>query len=226
MQEKKVKFLSKVVQSGSWKGRRCFLIGGGPSLKCFKPARIENELTIGINKSIIKFNPTINYSMDIKFHDSLLTLDSTDPEGMLIKERWNNYKGIKVFLRLTPKQLYMQEVYLVEKIHKRTISFDLDKGIYPGGNSGFGALMLAIALGANPIYLLGYDLKTTENRTHWHNGYPHQDSVEVFSKKLDKYKRCFERYAPKIAEKGVDVINLNLESNLECFSKNSFANII
>ena len=63
------KFITDVLNSDSWKGKRCFIIGGGPSLSDFDFDILKDELTIGINKTLIQFSPTLNYSMDKRFYD-------------------------------------------------------------------------------------------------------------------------------------------------------------
>jgi hypothetical protein len=80
------KYIGEVIQSGAWKDKRCFLIGGGPSLAHFNPALIDNELKIGVNKAFMKFNPDINYAMDLKFFDQLVAPKPEDPEGKETKE--------------------------------------------------------------------------------------------------------------------------------------------
>ena len=95
------------------------------------------------------------------------------------------------------------------------MSKDITHGIYGGNNSGFGALMLAIALGANPIYLLGYDMKI-ESKTHWHSGYPNQNA-EKLRNRLLIFKKQFEEFANPIKKLGIDIVNLNPNSALSCF---------
>ncbi|MDP2141286.1 MAG: hypothetical protein Q8L20_10790 [Gammaproteobacteria bacterium] len=40
------------------------------------------------------------------------------------------------------------------------------------GNSGAGAISLAIARGATRVILLGYDLKHSQGKRHWHGNHP------------------------------------------------------
>jgi hypothetical protein len=116
---------------------------------------------------------------------------------------------------------------LVNSLSDKAISFDLEKGIWAGSNSGFGALMLAIALGCTKIGLLGYDLKidSTNNKTHWHNGYDFQQ-VDSLQTKLERFKMCFEEFSDSIAKLGIDVINLNSDSDLKCFRKDSISTFL
>ena len=87
----------EVLPDKSWKGQRCFIIGGGESLKDFDFSKLKGELTIGINRAFEKHYCTINFSMDRQFYEWLIN-------GKLGKEalrKWNAYKGYKVFCRMT-----------------------------------------------------------------------------------------------------------------------------
>ena len=130
----------------------------------------------------------------------------------------------EIFRRI--KKLNYEGVYLVKKRVSNEISFDLNEGIVGNSNSGLGAMMLAIALGANPIYLLGYDMYIKGDRTHWHEGYPNQDRGKIYDGKLKKYIRRLKEFAPQIEEKGVKIINLNPESALKCFSFDILENVL
>ena len=217
----KALYITDILSSDSWKDRRCFLIGGGPSLSSFDFSLIEDELTIGINKSFVKFPTTINYAMDMGWYDRISDSCSTDTERIKLHQQWLDYKGIKVFLK-RPRFKLDTSVYVIDDTKKKTLSFDLKNGIFGGNNSGFGALMLAIALGATKIGLLGYDMgvDSKDKKTHWHNGYQNQrfDSMQG---KLDKFKTCFEESALLINSTEIKVINLNPNSGLDCFSKES-----
>lgn len=219
--------VTNVFPTGSWKGKRCFLIGGGPSLENFNPALLQNELVIGINKAFLKFDSTINYAMDMKFFNYVTKPPVNGELGRIIKEKWESYKGIKLFLQVAPKFDFGDGIMVVKRLPTRQISLDLNKGIFSGTNSGFGALMLAIALGSTQIGLLGYDLKVDLERekTHWHHGYPNQ-TPRSLQKKLDKFRLEFEEFAPRIKELGIEVVNLDLDSALTCFSKKPLEEVL
>lgn len=219
--------ITDVLPTGAWKGKTCFIIGGGPSLVDFDFRQIRNKLTIGINKSFTKFSTTVNYAMDDRFYD-LITFPENGGDSKL-HEQWLAYKGIKVFLRHSVRVRYDNSVHFVHSLHSSVLSLDLKQGIWGGNNSGFGAVMLACALGCSHIGLLGYDLKiqkkSKEIVTHWHGGYSLKKNSS-FQNKLDKFKKCFDDFAPTIAQQGISVVNLNLDSALTCFPKDSIENFL
>lgn len=213
--------ITEILSNNIWKGKTCFLIGGGPSLKDFDFSLIENELTIGVNKAFTIFPTTINYAMDKRFHDMTTSDD--------LHQQWVAYKGIKLFLRRGTKSRFDEDVYVVNGLPEKGLSLDLHQGIWGGNNSGFGALMLAICLGATRIGLLGYDLKVQKKQkgieTHWHGGYG-LGRAKSFQSKLDKFRMCFEEFSSVIAKQGISVVNLNSNSALGCFPKDSIENFL
>jgi hypothetical protein len=225
----KITELHTVMDSASWKNKRCFLLGGGPSLRTFNFDLLKNEMVIGINKAFLKFSSQINYIMDQKLYDYLTLQCNGDVRRKQIQEAWNNYIGVKLFFH-SAINLERDDVIFIRRKVKRELSSDIQEGIFGGSNSGFGALMLAIALGCNPIYLLGFDMKIDEHggedkMTHWHEGYYNQ-VPSVFKQKLKQFSTVFEEFAPKIAEAGFNVINLNLDSGLECFPKGEVKKVL
>jgi len=223
----KARNISTILPSGAWKRKTCFLIGGGPSLEKFDFSFLNNELSIGINKSFV-FHPQVNYAMDARFYDLVAHPTKGDGELLRLHEDWEKYKGIKVFARGSKKLVFDPSVYYVDILPKKSLSFDLSKGIWPGNNSGFGALMLAIALGCRRIGLLGFDLKVKEEKgrkkTHWHKGYSYSSSN--LERKLDAFRKCFEEFYSTIAGQGIKVVNLNPDSALQCFEKMSLENFL
>ena len=151
--------ISDKLKSNSFEGKRCFIIAGGESLQGFDCNRLSNDLSVGINKAFQFYrDSTVNYSMDQDLYDKIHDGRLSNHSGLDVLEKWNEYRGIRVFLcPLTQKQ-FSKDVYLVKRTHSDIVSKDPSYGIYPGRNSAVGALMLAISLGANPIYLLGYDM--------------------------------------------------------------------
>lgn len=204
----------------SWSNQRCFILAGGPSLSGFDYTRLNNELTIGINKSFKYYpNATINYSMDPAFYDDMRNnkLDSTDPSSNLWM-KWLEFRGTRIFLSpMERKEDFGKEVYLIRRQWKPSINRnDLDEGIYGGKNSGLGAIMLAAALGSKQIFLLGYDMKVQGQKTHNHDGYPNRN-VQSFSQHLTEYCQEIWNMSDLLMMAGIEVINLTPDSALRCF---------
>jgi len=210
--------ITEIFTKDSLKDQPCYIVGGGVSVKQFDLSKLDNKMTIGINKAFQFYpNVKINYSMDSDFYEGMKSgrYNDSDPSKETIWDTWIKYQGKRIFLAPMERKKYGEEVYLIRRQPGPKISRNLEDGIYGGQNSGLGALTLAIALGANPIYLLGYDMKA-DVKTHWHNGYPGRD-INDFREKLLRYRNEIETLALQIKQMGIVVFNLNLESGLRCF---------
>ncbi len=216
--------ISTIMKSGMWSGRRCFIIGGGPSVKEINLDKLNGELVIGINKAFVHKQVIVNYAMDHNFYESLVH-PCKDQMSIQLSNLWRSFGGIKLFLK-RESDVY-DGVYTIKKIDKKVISYDPAIGIYSGSNSGFGAMMFAISLGCKHIGLIGYDMKIDRlnDRTHWHDGYPHSKTMsrkEVLDseeRKLSKFMKEFDEFAPTINNSKIKVMNLNPNSDLCCFEK-------
>jgi hypothetical protein len=163
--------------------------------------------------------------MDSEFYNGLKVHKYDEHNKIDLWSKWLSFKGIRVFL--TPMEIkeFGKEVYLVRRNWKPSINREnLDNGIYGGRNSGLGAISLAIALGANPIYLLGYDMQAI-NSTHWHGGYDNR-KIEDFNRKLQEYKDEISKFALLIDTYNIQIFNLNRDSSLKCFTPSNIDNIL
>jgi hypothetical protein len=203
--------LRNVIPDGAWDGRRCFIVGGGPSLKGFDWSLLKGELTIAVNRSFEYFDPTILFSADPRFWrwcwDGSLGAKTT--------ALFNKFKGTKVGVDNT----------LVFPASVKTVKgaaqwgWSLADGIATGGNSGYAALNLAVCLQADPIYLLGFDMEGKDGEQAWfHDGYPTKNSGRVYA----EYAEVFSMRAQSLKERGVRVVNLNPASKLDCFEFGEF----
>lgn len=221
------KNISEILPPGCWSGQKIMILGGGPSMRGLRFDQMPIGLKIGVNKAFVDYPVNVNYSMDKRFFDELTYPQKNDPKNADLRQKWATFSGVKVFLRVDRRDTFGPSVFLVENVPQKVISYDLVMGIYGGTNSGFGAMMLAIALGCTTIGLLGYDMKVDveHKRTHWHDGYYHQrvrtidDELTSMQMKLNSFREEFEEFAGAIRNCGVQVYNLNRDSALDCFPK-------
>lgn len=208
--------ISEVLPDGSWRGKPAFIVGGGPSLSEFDCSRLKGRRTIGVNLAFLKFDPTVIFSMDTRCLNWILskTYDAKYP-GCLA--RFNASAAYKVWLLTYVASLredvFIAPVYRNYESGLKGITFNSAEGICHGNNSGYGALNLALCLGANPIYLLGFDMRHVGDRTHWHKGHP----VPQPKAHVDGFVKYFQAAAPKIKARGIRIVNLTPGSALDCF---------
>lgn len=215
-----------VFKPNAWVGKRCFITAGGPSLAGFNYRRLANEKTIAINRSFELYNASIVYCMDVSFHINIMSGIMDNYTNTYYKKAWLAYNGTKVFL--SPQSKYNFEndnVYLIRNSNTPIVSKDISVGIHGGNNSGYGAIMLAIAMGCSIIYLLGYDFKVSNENTHCHSGYPKQQ-IDQLSTKLNKYLCCFETNKAIFEESRVKIYNCNPDSRLKLFPFKSIDEVL
>lgn len=202
--------VATVLADGAWAGRRCFIVGGGPSLQGFAWGRLQGELVVAVNVAFA-YVPwaAVTYSMDNCFYRAL-QMGRFGPD---ISAAWGAFKGVRCWLEISHHG-YAPPVYTVQGItHNPGVPHSLRDPFWAGGNSGYGALLLAICLQADPIYLLGYDMRPDGPAANFHTHYKRSTAM----RKLMAFRHPFQESAAAIAARGVHVINLNPASGLTCF---------
>lgn len=206
-----------ILKAGDWANEKCFIIGGGPSLRNFDFERLRGKgRLIAVNKSFF----------DVPFADCMLFMDKDFPVwaekrklakgeiGRKYAETYKNFEGIKLFVDMANSPV--NNVYFIHRINSAKYSNNLKNGIYAGNNSGVAALSFAAAMGCNPIYLLGMDGGHSGKRSHYHSGYPERIQHESTAKSFINH---FERLGQQLKQKGFMIYNLSLKSRINKFVK-------
>lgn len=215
-------FAWEIISDNAWKGQPCYIVAGGPSLTKFNWNLLKGKLTIGINRAYEKFDPNIIFGMDPKFVRWVLMGKYGDRARM----KFLDSPGLKIWLNIRgehiPGDIYILKCKDNYVLGRRAFPFTMKNGIGHGNNSGYAALNLAACLGANPIYLLGYDMQKEGDRTHWHDGHP-----DVWPDHVPQsFKKLFIPAAKALKQNGVEVINLNPGSGLDCFPKKPLSTVL
>jgi len=212
------KIFADYVSNGLWKGRRCFIIGGGPSVKKLDLSALKEELTIGINRAYELLEPSILYGVD----GQLFGWAERGELGEESKRKFNEYKGYKVWMAL--HRMFPSDFYLIDVDDSQGYKIGTTKKLAFKNNSGYGAINLAAALGANPIYLIGFDMIGNKQgkQKWWHNGYPVDYGEGVYK----RYIETIGKFAPVLKKNGIEVINLNPNSALRCFAFDDYTKVI
>lgn len=81
-------------------------------------------------------------------------------------------------------------------------------------NSGCGAIAWAIKEGAKRVYLLGYDCRAANGKTHWHGSHalPLKDAPN-----MGNWPTMFVQVANAAKHVGVEIINCTRDTALKCF---------
>lgn len=193
-----------------WEGRPCYIIGGGPSLRGFPFSSLSGEFVLGCNMA---YHLGVDIVPIVVFGDaSFLQANREGLEayagagGWVVTNSNHLKKSIPAWLRMTKKVL-------------KGLSTD---GLGWNGNTGASAINLALLLGADPVYLLGYDMGVDgQGRSNYHDRYRptrvHPRTYPRFLHGMEAVARDLPRLFP-----GRHVINLeDGTSKLEVFPKQS-----
>ena len=187
-----------------WTNRRAFVVGGGPSLIGFDWETLRNERVIAVNRACETVPwADVLFSMDTRFFNWFLE-NVKDFEGQIVHHRGSEAQ--------VPSEL-IDRVIEVDVAGERVITEDLMEGLGSGANSGYGAMNLALALGASPVYLLGFDLNPTQEykQQWWHDGYPMNDC-----RPWAQYRANFDYAGRNLIPEG-RVLNASVTSSIRGF---------
>lgn len=194
-------------------------------MKGFDWRLLKGRRTISINRAFENFEPTIIFTMDTRFMMWLLSCRY----GEKALNRYLRLPGYKAQLLTYTASIPVRDLFIV-RVHQnyqagyRAFTESLADGIGHGNNGGYAALNLAVCMGANPIYLLGYDMRhkdivgkdgQLETLSHYHSGHP----LPQMESDVEGFIKYFNHASSIIRERGIDVVNLNPDSSLRCFPK-------
>lgn len=145
---------------------------------------------------------------------------------------WQAFKGTKILALLDASYRAKVEaidptVTFIRSREKRYgWSTRLEDGLSTSSNSGIPALNLADILGADPIYLLGFDCRINQGRANYHqdqaDGYP--ELWRAREHQMASFKSDFEHWAePHLRHRNViNVVYPDFPSAIECWWKITF----
>lgn len=213
-----VELLSELMPDDAWAGRRVFVVGSGPSLKGFDFSRLNGEIVIVANKAYLDYDASIHFSLDQRFmfwvYGNAFAADAM--------ERFSNQRATPVFLRQSQDRGGGGWKY-AECSMGHEVTRKLSEGLMHCSNSGLGSMLLACALGASEIYLLGFDMLPDRdgNQQWYHGGYGSREKQRGSVYK-DRMIPEITLCAPMFKAHGCRVVNLNRESGVKCFEFGDF----
>ena len=192
-----------------WRGEPCYVVGGGSSLEGFDWEVLNGLNVIGCNAAFYQGPATIPITLfgDANFlFQHRAGLENYVKGGGTVFTNSRRCKNIPSWLVVTRK-------------HIKGLSID---GLAWNGNTGASAINLALLFGANPIYLLGFDMCLSKDgtRANFHNAYSHLPNKKAytrFKRGMNWLKRDMNKLFP-------DVQVINLEdgtSTMTTFEKSS-----
>lgn len=178
-----------------------YLIGGGPSLKDFNWELLRGKNVLSINRAFQAVPWAIaTFWTDSRFYK-------------WYQKDLKRFEGIKIACRYS--QLYEKDTILVRSTGGAGVD-EYPYHIRAGNNSGFAALNVAYHLGAKKIYLLGYDMKSERQSTHWHEGYVTSHNHDIYERAMMKDFIGAQKYYKKLK---VKLYNANPDSMMTHIEK-------
>lgn len=184
-----------------WKGERCFIIAGGPSVE-FDGCRNLKGRIIAIKHSVlIRPDADVMFWAGAQWHRENPFLIGQHRGEMLVKRK------VDATIPGWIKQVSREPIG-----DDGICGFGRDAGYLGGLCAGGAALNLAASLGATRIILVGYDF----TGRHWFPGHPAPIATD---EQNARHQISIERMADPLAELGVKVVNASLTSRLTCFPR-------
>lgn len=212
------------LREGAWSNQSCYIIGGGASLKGFDFGRLKGKA----NRIVINRAWKDVYDAEIWFsedHRVVVELWGQDPA-------FQAFKGTKVLHALAPhcatEALAVDPTLHIipKKREDKYWGHTFADGLSMSSCSGVGAINLAWLLGADPIYLLGFDCRTDGNYVqNYHDDYKQMGwDWMTGGNKADIFKSDMELWvAPHVRDRAVvNIINPKLPSAIECWPTMTF----
>lgn len=213
-----------------YKGKRCFIIGNGPSLKVEDLECLKSDITFGTNRiyqifSKTNWRPSYYLAQDYRLiTESKNELDKLEIKNKLIAEptyekmcKIKNAKHIKINV----EEFYPQMPKFSE---------DISKCIYEGYTVTYMCLQVAVYMGFKEIYLLGVDHKYSVVKDERGNIIKYSNTKDHFSEN-DKIANLPQLYKSTLAyeaannyakKHNIKIYNATRGGELEVFSRVDF----
>ena len=225
-------------------GKRCFIIGNGPSLNAIDLTKLKNEYTFGVNSIFLKQDelvPTYYVVEDYHVaHDNAGDITSfTGPVKFIPRnyKQWIKPKGDTVFYNMNTG--YYQEFSPSYKIPR--FSKDFSNRAYCGQSVTMICLQLAFYMGFDSVYLVGMDfnyeiptsaviepggviLSTEDDPNHFDPTY-FGKGKRWHDPHLDRVGRSYHFIKGVYEAHDKEIINATVGGKLEIFEREDFANL-
>lgn len=222
-----------------WEGATCFIVGGGSSLpKQFgvpeevignvisrreRPSAYSKYLKPLHNKHVIGVNNAYQIGSWI---DALFFGDCS--WYLVHKNSLSKWPGLKVtccprFESRSKKE--SESIKFLKKDSRRWGLSNNPSTVCWNSNSGAAAISLAVHFGAKRIVLLGFDMNMEGVTSHWHGSHGHPGD-KVKKPPFKRHLRGFPAIAEEAKQKGVEILNANLNSTIDVFQKVTLEDVL
>ena len=214
----------------SKRGKRCFIIGNGPSLRIADLEKLKNEDCFASNEIFKIFDqtswrPKYYLIKDRYAKISPETIDSLDVETVFIGDYFWRFHEVK-----RPDAICLHEKYSFNE-SKLKVSADISKCFYNGATVSFGLMQIAAYMGYSEVYLSGFDhnyayeidskgalMKTGAENAHF---YEDETPKEIIGN-VQAMTAAYESFKEYAFTHGITVKNATRGGKLEVFERVDF----
>lgn len=217
-----------------WQGGECWIIGGGPSV--VKQFEIPDEIVQDVQSG--KLSPSayspymhklhdkhvIGVNMSYKIGDWIDMMFFGDASFYKrVSQDIHTFPGLKITCALSTGKRF-PNVKTLQKLASGSLYGLSTKptAIKWNSNSGGAAINIAALTGVKKIYLLGFDMQMHNGMKHWHKMYGKGPINPPYRTHL----KCFPFIARDAKKLGIEIINVNSASGIDCFPKMNLKEII
>jgi hypothetical protein len=220
------------------KGKRCFVIGNGPSLQISDLDRLKEEITFASNKIYLAFDQTDWRPTYYTVEDPIVAENNTEKINSLKGFIKILNSGLKQILNSDRSTLYINVI--VEPLSDDpSFSINPFKGSYCGQSVLYMDIQLAFFMGFSEIYLIGVDfnfhLPATATKSkeilisngeinHFHPDYRNPGET-WYTPNLTYQKKGFEKAKVVLDRHNVKIFNATRGGKLEVFQRVNFGDL-
>jgi len=133
------------------RGKRCFIIGNGPSLKQTDLSRLHHEFTIGMNRFFLAF-PELGFQTTYYLSVNDLVIEQSAAEIQALQMPCFLSWRARKWLKPAENIYFLHTTYTGAKFAE-----DIAQRVWEGGTVTYVALQLAYHLGFQDVILIGVD---------------------------------------------------------------------
>lgn len=134
------------------KGKRCFILGNGPSLRNTDLSRLRNEITFGMNRIYLAF-PDMGFETSYYVSVNDLVIEQCADDIMNLKiPRFVSWRAGKRWLTPQENLFFLYTTYT-----EPTFARDIRNRIWESATVTYVALQLAYYMGFDEVILIGVD---------------------------------------------------------------------
>ena len=139
-------------------GKRCFIIGNGPSLKKEDLEKLANDISFASNRIYkmydeIDWHPTFYCMFDESVAKSEGVIEGAN--STICEMKFFRSQGYYIYRHINEPKCYVHSWYSRKYLDNPMFSEDLSKGVYSIATVTYMMIQLAVYMGFKEIYLIG-----------------------------------------------------------------------